>query len=645
MPRHTTTLLATALVASTAFALPSVDTAIVKCAEGDVTPDGRVFPEPILTEAFLRFVDLECGLEYLAEQHPDRIEITDLGAGASGLPTYDVLVTDETVSGDDKQHLLVMSSIHGNEHAGREGAARVIEDVVDPSQMSEDWVEELLDRFVIHFVFPNPDGWANGDVHGTEGAGVNFTRANDGGRDLNRNFPVQGFLRAANGTLDQPEGRHLDALLQRHAVTGVDSDDPDYRGWYLGTDNHGQGAKPVAASGLQIVGQFDYEKSERLAHFADGIEPAMAEYGVLDAIEALNQATGGAVRPYEWGTLYDILGYSASGSGIDYYNTPGVVNGTGFATEMTASNLPFSNTATHPGLVNQMWVNSVRAINYTMFRDALAPIEVTFPVGGRVAYVHDPARVRHDDADGFGPGNADVPSSFTGDDPEVNPDFAFAPYDVSRMTFFEDLNRYAERPLDAVRVPDVLDGTVALDAYDSLVLTDDPMPEGDDRAAWVAALDGFVRGGGNLVVTDAAAPILADLFDDIAASDVTSVSEDVGFVDFGDRSHPLNAGLRGVASQTYDVIPIGFPDNAGAAPNWRVSSAAWEANGGHTAGTNGSGQTIYGEKPLGDGTVRFLGALLPQPTEAYFHPYGLQDYAVTYTGYTLLENVLAHTRG
>ena len=53
---------------------------------------------------------------------------------------------------------------------------------------------------------------------------------------------------------------------------------------------------------------------------------------------------------------------------------------------------------------------------------------------------------------------------------------------------------------------------------------------------------------------------------------------------------------------------------------------------------------MYGEKPLGDGVVRFLGALLPQPTEAFYHPYGLQDYAVTYTGYTLLENMLRWER-
>ena len=194
-----------------------------------------------------------------------------------------------------------------------------------------------------------------------------YSRANNGdpGRDLNRNFPVHGFLRASNGTLDQPEGRAVDKLLLKHADTIHDVDSPANRGWYLGTDNHGQGPKPVAASGLQIVGQFDYRKSERLAHFADGIEGAMAEYGVLDVLQVLNETTNGAIRPYEWGTLYDILGYSASGSGIDYYNTPGVIDGTGFATEMTGAAVAM-NMGLHPTLVNQMWVDSVRAINYTL---------------------------------------------------------------------------------------------------------------------------------------------------------------------------------------------------------------------------------------------------------------------------------------
>ncbi len=103
----------------------------------------------------------------------------------------------------------------------------------------------------------------------------------------------------------------------------------------------------------------------------------------------------------------------------------------------------------------------------------------------------------------------------------------------------------------------------------------------------------------------------------------------------------LNQGLRGIASQTFDTVPIGyaFGGSSNSAPNWRVDTAAWEAAGGVTAGTT-SGQTIYGEAPLGAGKVRVLGALLPDPTEEFYHPFGLQDYAVTYTGYTLLQNMV-----
>jgi hypothetical protein len=647
--RRVLTLLTVFLVLGTvsASALPASTVAgagPVKCAADDVTADGRVFPEPKVSQTFLSLSDFECGVTLLASQHAQMIDVTTLGTSAAGHPIYDIRLTDEAIAESEKRHLLIMSSIHGNEHAGREGAARVIEDMVDPAHLAgEEWIQQTLEEFVVHFVFPNPDGWVNGDITGREGAGVNYSRQNNGepSRDLNRNFPVVGFLRASNGTLDQPEGQAVKALLERYA----DPRDPDhrkYRGWYLGTDNHGQNVKPVAASGLQIVGQFDYQKSERLAHFADGINAAMATYDVLSTLEQLNQATGGQIKPYEWGTLYDILGYSASGSGIDYYNTPTGVNGTGFATEMTASNLPFSNIATHPGLVNQMWVDSTRAINYTMFKDAIAPPEVQFDVGGKAAYVFDPSRVESDDFNGMGPGNAaeNVPDNFTGD-----PDPAsFSEYSVSRMEFFADLNRYADQPLAALNVRDIVRRRKLLDRYDSLILADSVKPGAADDTAWTDALRAFVLRGGNLIVTDGAAPILADLFDDIAAEDVTRTTANVGFVDFGDRTHPLNADLRGVASQTYDVIPIGYPDGGGAAPNWRVASSVWEAGGGYTAGTNGSGQTIYGERALGEGKVTFLGALLPEPTEEFFHPYGLQNYAVTYTGYTLLANMLAHSR-
>lgn len=644
------------LTAVSASALPGLDSAPltpVMCAEGDVTPDGRVFPEPNLTATFLTFADFECGAELLAARHPDRMTIDVIGESNGGAPIYDVVLTDSAVPVEDKRHLLILSSIHGNEHAGREGAARVIEDMLE-QRADQEFIAETMRQFVVHIVFPNPDGWISGDMTHADG-GVNFDRRNAGSRDLNRNFPVIGYLRANNGTLDQPEGRALDELLISHADTVNDVDSPEYRGWYLGTDNHGQGVKPVAASGLQIVGQFDFGKSERLAEFADSISDNI-EGVALESIEALNQATGGAVAPYEWGTLYDILGYSAAGSGIDYYNTPTDlhpavpgVGGVGFATEMTASNLPFSNILTHPGLVNQMWVDTTRAINYAMFKTALAGSDYDFPVPEGVGYVVDPVPTSSTDVNGFGPGNLDIPGNFTGDDDDVAPDFDFVPYEVSRMRFFEDLQDFATSPLTPVHAGDVVADRAVLDDLSTLILADEVMPHAGnpsdaEEQAWFEALGAFVDRGGRLIVTDGAAPVIPELVDGIDAVD--TVTRNVGYVDFveadTDQVAQLNADLRGVASQTYDVVPIGYPDNGGAAPNWVVDQAAWEAAGGVTAGTNGSGQTVYGALPHGEGEILLLGALLPEPTEDHFHPYGLQNYAVTYTGYTLLANMLAY---
>ena len=588
----------------------------VQCKADDPSPDGRVFPEPLLSVSFVRFSEFECSIKYLESKFPDLIEVTTIGESLGGYPIYNVLVTDETVK-TPKTKLLVVNSIHGNEPGGREGGLRVIEDWVDPRFDGDaDWVQQGLDEFVVHFLFPNPDGWAAGDV---ENGGYQATRGNDNGRDLNRQFPVKGYIYEPNKTLAEPESQAV--------IKELLSD----KGWYLGTDNHGQGPDTYGAAGLQIVGQFDFQKSETLARYADAISDAFSENNVLSSLDALNDATGQDLGAYHWGTLYDMLGYSASGSLIDYYNTEDGLDGTGYATELTIGNEV--NMAVWGGVLAQLWVDLIRAINDTMLKQALIQQRYEFPVGGAAAYVHDPAVVT--DADANGSGYAREPE-------ETAPQ---KPYRVTRMRFFEDLNEYATRPLDKVRAPDIASGKVDLSDYDSLVLADNPYPEGVDEDAYVAAIKKWVESGGNLVVTDAAAPILVRLGavgngDDVVRAD----NRYVGFVDFTDRGLELNKGLRGVARQTYDSVPIGyaFPPMGENCPNWTVDQAAWEDGGGVTAGTNGSGRTIWGEKPLGEGRVRFLGALLPQPTEDFYHPYGLQNYAVTYTGYTLLQNALAY---
>ena len=104
--------------------------------------------------------------------------------------------------------------------------------------------------------------------------GVLATRGNDSGRDLNRQFPVQGLDRLRQRAARGARGQR--GVMEKLFSQGD---------WYLGTDNHGQGPDTYGAAGLQIVGQFDFQKSETLARFADGITESMTDYDVLSDLE------------------------------------------------------------------------------------------------------------------------------------------------------------------------------------------------------------------------------------------------------------------------------------------------------------------------------------------------------------------------
>ena len=163
-------MLAAAVLAGAATAAPSLPRAAsvtpLTCEVGVPSPDGRVFPEPAVSVGWLRLPDFECGIQALEEQHPDRMQITTTGTSKNGHPVYDVLLTNEKKKGP-KKRLLVISSIHGDEIGAREGAARVMEDMLDERFLAnEPWVQQVLDRYVIHFVFPNPDCWVECDVAG-----------------------------------------------------------------------------------------------------------------------------------------------------------------------------------------------------------------------------------------------------------------------------------------------------------------------------------------------------------------------------------------------------------------------------------------------------------------------------------------------
>jgi hypothetical protein len=185
-----------------------------------------------------------------------------------------------------------------------------------------------------------------------------------------------------------------------------------------------------------------------------------------------------------------------------------------------------------------------------------------------------------------------------------------------------------------------------------------------ERDAWGAALKSYVERGGNLVLTDGAVRNLAWM-DVIGRGFVNDFSVYAGYIGFTrdgstdtygdplarDVNQPGAAEGPGFRHQTYEPVPIGYAitpadddSDLNTAPVWGVDQIEWERLGGRTAGTTTADQTTLGELAIGDGVVRVVGALLPMPTEQFYHPFGLANYALTYSGYQVLLNALQWER-
>ena len=306
------------------------------------------------------------------------------------------------------------------------------------------------------------------------------------------------------------------------------------------------------------------------------------EVAGLTEVQLLADATGADAGAYHWGTLYDMLGYSASGSLIDYYNTRA-----GSTARATRPSSPLASTSTvRPGRRSPR-CGSTRSAPST-HADEAVPRRPALRLPGRQPHrvrLRPGGRHRHRRARRRRPRRRRRSPS------------ARSPTPPPGCGSSSDLSPLASPPLTPIRVPDVLANPSLLDRYESLVLADDPMPEPGDKAAWVLAPQGLGRAG-RQPRRHRRSGACVGRSRPREPGDVASSNAYVGFVDFGDRSVPLNAGLRGVASQTYDSVPIGFASRRPptTAPNWTVASAAWEAAGGTTAGTNGTGRTAYGER-------------------------------------------------
>jgi hypothetical protein len=173
--------------------------------------------------------------------------------------------------------------------------------------------------------------------------------------------------------------------------------------------------------------------------------------------------------------------------------------------------------------------------------------------------------------------------------------------------------------------------------------------EGAADDAYLSALDAFVDGDGNRLLTDTSVNPLHGMDNDLvwasqfADGDFTVAMQDVARYTERDLSHPLLTDVRPIQNQLCKVAPLGYAVTGGA-PNHLVSEAAFTAGpavssvAGRTGGAVATGSLTHVPD---DGTgIHVVGSLLPPASQADLHPFGLLDYTVSYLGYLVFTSAL-----
>jgi hypothetical protein len=625
-------LAAAALLAPAGVAAPTCTGSMPTAACGD-----RVIPDPLRAATFLQYgSDVFPALDAIEKIAPEVVEVRTLAewtgnkkyVSAGGLQLPVIRLTDERVPRSHKKKVVVSLSIHANEPAGREGGLRYVENVARWWKSDRKHVlyagdvamplDKVLAGTEVWLGIVNADGWAAGDL----GKGV-YSRTNKNGTDLNREFPTVGWTNRPATPLSDPESQGWTAFVRSlgHVTTASDIHGE------LNSDNKAYADLMWPAA--QWTPRMQAQELQLGRHMIKSVERKFQDQAVVMGIAT---DTAGVQAPSNAATGYDVVGYDDGGFMGDW-----------LAQERGAVEIDAENFLSHSvpmnawfGPLEQAHVAATQGIIETLMVEALVTQQVRPSLRlGKVAYAFDPRRVRSADGRGY--------ANESGDKPKA--------YDVSRMRYFDDLRAAAPgSTVQPVNTADIVSGRAHLSRYDTLVLADDAMPPDAkgrkvDATKYRAAIQAFVRGGGQLLLTDAAVPFVRYL-GITGDSAMRTATTNAGHIDFGALDHPWEKGLSSTASQTYYEVPLGFgPTNE--APHFGVTTADWAAKKGVTVGTvsDSTGAfTALGSMPYGAGSVAIFGALLPTPTEENDHVEGLKDYGVTITGGQVLNAILGYRR-
>ena len=247
------------------------------------------------------------------------------------------------------------------------------------------------------------------------------------------------------------------------------------------------------------------------------------------------------------------------------------------------------------------------------------------------------------------------------------------PFKATSMRFWKDLNKFSDDPVEPLTISDIKNTNSWKTRYNNIVVTNRNYKEVAGKLkSWVAQQDG------NLVLTDKAVGMLDSM--GLVNGGIGSVNTYAGYINFeteneengdqgtyddpsglakdvnqpgsaegGQEEDDLLEGNENHRHQIYEPVPLGIAiEDAGGSdqfnsPVWYVKKPELNSGQGspNPVGTTGSFDNVsLGEIKYQGGTVRWIGALLPDPSKKFDNPFGVEDYAVTYSGYQVIENAL-----
>jgi hypothetical protein len=624
-----------------------------------------------------------------------------ISSGGRQLPV--ITVTDHSVPDSQKQYAL-LTFAHSAEPCGREGVLRSAEDLAlaattAPKTTYDDGtiggvthrftVAQLLKKVKIFIIGIGMDGWAAGDA----GNGTSYSQYTANGINSNRVAYQTGWvfssplLRShAYTTATQPEGIAITRYLQqvrarelhgRPFAVASDIHGPLPTGAILIHDVGDNPGKRLRTEDLaarvqqRMTGVFkSYVTEQGASAYSTAASQAESVRDLVNRFNVVNLGTEG-VYPLQWATysgIWDLLSYTVSSTWGQFSGDDNV----GIGADAISYEINCITSAPWDPALMQLFVDNVRAIVQTslVHAAALPQIEKQPPVvtnlRGRVGYFDNGTRVSSTDGVGVG-----VPKGYPG--VPLWRQLTQKPYDVSQTDFFRQIqaNHLVAGHLTEVTPRNFLS---ALSHLDTLVLADELPP-----ASVYPRLSVWVRQGGNLVVTDRALKLLPKLGLGTQAAPLV-VSHRNGYVGYADFNHsdPWLAGLPTHARQTYDPVGLGYPllmqrdaywncpDGGGSCPSGTVNSAPiWmlptafvsaikdarvvgtvDPPATRTSTTEGAATTStdVGMIPVGRGRIDYFGALLPTPTEAYPHFFGIFGNTLSYTAQTVLLRAMTWVR-